>query len=177
VHNPTPVVSFETSTTKRGIKNALQLLFSEGLSAEKFYLLPLARMLLEDQNEEACLIALEQELGLEGFSSRCTVCDQKIGATPRFLCRKCWDVDLCRWRIIRHPDAKVQILPAMSDDGVEYKYPFGSRHIPWCRGHEFTEVPRRVRLSLPEGVVNEQRQKFEDWLKELAASYGVVFVD
>jgi len=59
------------------------------------YLGPVARMLLDAGDAEACCVLLEESLGAEGCAKECGVCGAKIGRRPRLVCRRCADVDLC----------------------------------------------------------------------------------
>jgi hypothetical protein len=46
-------------------------------------------------------------------------------------------------------------------------------NFPWCRGHEYLEVPFDGCVKLPKGVVNEEGQTFEEWLMGIRRKYSL----
>jgi hypothetical protein len=45
---------------------------------------------------------------------------------------------------------------------------------PWCTGHTYLEVPSRNFVNFPKGVVNEEGQTLEEWLRELQVKFSSV---
>jgi ankyrin repeat protein len=77
----------------------------------------------------------------------CDNCDSDAGV--QFVCKSCPTSAFCAKCVKQHAgDA-----------------------FPWCRRHEFLEVPSDGWMNLPEGVVNEEGQSFEEWLKDLKRKY------
>jgi ankyrin repeat protein len=103
--------------------------------------------------EDDALTSLEQQIrqiGEEGIYTHPRCCDEcktmDIISGPRYVCKVCWDCDLCR---LCYENVKRTHGKDSEDD------------------HGFVEVPREGWRDLPEGIVNHDGESFEEWLGRL----------
>jgi ankyrin repeat protein len=87
--------------------------------------------------------------GTPKWNETCTNCDSFADVNGRFVCKSCPSGVFCG--------------PCCKEHN---KY-------PWCKGHEFLEVPCNRWENLDEGVMNEEGQSMDEWLITLQMKYPV----
>jgi hypothetical protein len=89
----------------------------------------------------------KQESSIKFKYEQCDSCYTDTEALS--VCKACLNVQLCNQCRASRPDGK----------------------LPWCKSHDFLEIPGPDWRTLPDGMVNKKGQTYDEFLEELQERY------